>query len=67
MVIVYYFRLLSSAARLLLQFNTAKLVNIFHSTKYFDKKFQNIFNYFSPCPGKKFFMPREPYFPYFDR
>ena len=59
MVIVCRFCLLSSAARLLLQFNTAKLVNIFHSTKCFDKNFQNIFNYFSPCPGKKFFLPRE--------
>ena len=55
--------LFSSAARLLFQFNTAKLVNIIRITKYFDKNFQNIFMYFfSLCPGKKFFLPREPYF-----
>ena len=55
MVIVYCFCLFSSAARLLLQFNTAKLVNIFHSTKYFDKNFQNIFNYFFSLPREKVF------------
>ena len=55
MFIGYCFRLLSSTARLLFQFDTAKLVNIFHSTKYFDKKIQNIFNYFFSLPREKVF------------
>ena len=59
MVIGCCFCLLSSAARLLFQFDTAKLVNIFHFTKYFDKKIQNFSIIFSPCPEKKFFLPRE--------
>ena len=41
-------RILSIIARLLLQFDTAKLVNIFHVAKNFDKNFQNIFIYFFP-------------------
>ena len=78
MVIGCCFCLLSSAARLLFQFDyvhlfhdsaiqaslmalaapsidTAKLVNIFHSAKYFDKNFQNIFNYFFSLPREKVF------------
>ena len=51
--------LVSNAARLLFQFDisiaTAKVVNIFHITKYFDKKIQNIFIYFFlPAQGKSF-------------
>ena len=34
---------------------TAKVVNIFHTTKYFDKNFQNIFNYFFSLPREKVF------------
>ena len=46
-------------------FDNAKLVNIFHTTKYFDKNFQNIFNYFFSLPREKVFLPREPNFPDF--
>ena len=35
--------------------DTAKVVNIFHTTKYFDKNFQNIFNYFFSLPREKVF------------
>ena len=78
MFIGYCFRLFSSAARLLFQFDyvhlfydsaiqaslmalaapsidTAKLVNIFHTTKCFDKNFQNIFSYFFSLPREKVF------------
>ena len=36
-------------------FDNAKLVNIFHTTKYFAKNFQNIFNYFFSLPREKVF------------
>ena len=64
-LLVIVFCLLSSAARLLFQFDTAKLVNIFRSTKYFDKKFQNIFNYFFSLPREKVFPAQRAKFSWF--
>jgi hypothetical protein len=47
---------------------TAKLVNIFHVTKYFDKNFQNIFNYFFlPAQGESFSCPESQIFLIFER
>ena len=37
------------------ELDNAKLVNIFHTTKYFAKNFQNIFNYFFSLPREKVF------------
>ena len=47
--------------------DTAKLVNIFHTTKYFDNNFQNIFNYFFlPAQGKSFSCPESHIFHIFN-
>ena len=42
---------------LALSIDTAKLVNIFHTTKYFDKIFQNIFILFFPSHGARHAVP----------
>ena len=49
------------------ELDNAKLVNIFHTTKYFDKNFQNIFNFFLPAQGKSFSCPESQIFLIFER